>query len=235
MSIEINLLISVLKLTRQGSVSLELIKKDAKLPSKIVEKMLIKMERDELIYLRNKILEATNFQRLKLAMAAINYGADIEKVSSFLQWKEFEDMAVLAFEQNGYSVKKNFRFSRLGYRWEMDVIACRKPLVICVDCKHWRHGVAPSSLKRIASDQIERTFALAEFLRSSTSKLECASWNYSRFLPVVLLLFTGRFKFYDNVPIVSVLQLQDFVNQIPALAGDLKHFDVKRNSLSFFC
>ncbi len=89
------MLISLLKLTRQGNVSAELVKKDAKLPLEIAEKMLIKMERDGLIYLRDKFLEADSFQRLKLAMAAINHGADVENVSSFLQWKEFEDMAVL--------------------------------------------------------------------------------------------------------------------------------------------
>lgn len=229
------MLISLLKLTRQGNVSAELVKKDAKLPLEIAEKMLIKMERDGLIYLRDKFLEADSFQRLKLAMAAINHGADVENVSSFLQWKEFEDMAVFALEQNGYDVSKNFHFSHLGHRWEMDVIAYRKPLVICIDCKHWRRGVAPSALKKIVNEQIERTSALADFLRSSKTKLECASWNYAKLLPVILLLFTGRFKFYNDVPIVSVLQFQDFINQLPAFVDNLKHFDVKRNVLSFFC
>ena len=235
MNIEVNLLISVLKLTRQGSVSLELVKKDARVSSEIAEKMLIKMGRDGLIYLRNKILEADSFQRLKLAMAAINHGADVESVSSLLQWREFEGIAVLALEKNGYTVSKNFHFSHLGHRWEMDVIACRKPLVICIDCKHWHRGVAPSALRKIVNDQIERTSALAEFLRCSAGKLECLSWSYVRLLPVVLLLFAGRFKFYNDVPVVSVLQLQDFVNQLSIFAGDLKHFDVKRTNLNFFC
>jgi Holliday junction resolvase-like predicted endonuclease len=224
MSIERNLIISILKLTRDGPVSNKLVNKDAKIPQQIAEKLLRKLQNEGLIYVQKNVVEANSLQRLKLAVHAIHLGADIENVSSFLQWQEFENMAAVAFERNGYSVTKNLRFKHAGRRLEIDIVGCRKPIAICVDCKHWHRGLHPSALKKIVEEQVERTFALAESLPSLAGKIECASWDNVKLVPAVLTLVTGRFKFYDNVPIVAVLQLQDFLSQLPAYADSLKHF-----------
>jgi len=224
MSIEKNLIISILKLTRDGPISNKLVNKDAKIPQQIAEKLLRKLQNEGLIYVQKQVIEADNLQRLKLAVHAIRLGADMENVTGFLRWQEFENMAAVAFERNNYSVTKNFRFKHAGRRWEMDVIGCRKPIAVCVDCKHWHRGLYPSALKRIVEEQVERTFALAESLSSLVGKIECASWDNVKLIPAVLSLVTGRFKFYDNVPVVAVLQLQDFLGQLPAYADLLKHF-----------
>jgi len=224
MNIERELIISILKLTKDGYISNELVKKEAKTPSQVAEKLLRKLQNDGLIYLRKHVVEADSLQRLKLAVHAIKLGADIESVSSLLQWKEFEEMAAVAFEGNGYSIKKNLRFGHAGQRWEVDIVGCKKPIAICVDCKHWHHGMYPSALRKIVEEQVERTVALAESLPSMAGKIECASWNSVKLIPAVLSLVTGGFKYYDNVPIVPVLQLQDFLSQLPAYADSLKHF-----------
>ena len=224
MSIERNLIISILKLTRDGPISNKLVNKDAKIPQQIAEKLLRKLQNDRLIYVQKNVIEANSLQRLKLAVHAILLGADIENVSSFLQWQEFENMAAVAFERNSYSVKKNLRFKHNRRRWEIDIVGCKKPIAICVDCKHWHRGLHPSALKKIVEEQVERTFALAESLPSLAGKIECVSWNNVKLVPAVLTLVTGRFKFCDNVPIVAVLQLQDFLSQLPAYADSLKHF-----------
>jgi Holliday junction resolvase-like predicted endonuclease len=222
MQVERYLAISVLKLTGQGLVSAELIKKDAKLPSDVAQKLLRKLQNEGLIYLRKDIVEVDSLQRLKLAMYAMQLGADLEDVSSFLQWKEFEDMAAVAFERNGYGVNANLRFKHAGRRWEIDIVGCKKPIAICTDCKHWHHGMHPSALRRIVEEQVERTSALAESLPSLVGKVECASWDNVELVPAILSLVTGRFKFYDNVPIVPILQLQDFLSQLPAYADLLR-------------
>jgi Holliday junction resolvase-like predicted endonuclease len=224
MSIERNLIISILKLTREGPISNKLVNKDAKIPQRVAEKLLRKLQNEGLIYVQKNVVEANSLQRLKLAVNAIHLGADIENISSFLQWQEFENIAAVAFEQNGYSVMRNLRFKQAGRKFEIDIVGCRKPVALCVDCKHWHHGMYPSVLKRIVEEQVERTFALADALPSFFGKIECASWDSVKLVPAVLSLVTGRFKFYDNVPIVAVLQLQDFLNQLPAYADSLKHF-----------
>ncbi|MBX5328690.1 hypothetical protein HM003_04975 [Candidatus Bathyarchaeota archaeon A05DMB-5] len=223
MNIEGNLIISLLKLTREGAVSLELVKKDAKLPLQIVEKLLRKLQNDGCVYLQKSVVEADSLQRVKLAVYALQLGADVENVSSFLHWKEFEDIAALAFERNGYGVYRNVRFKYAGRRWEIDVVGCKKPIAVCLDCKHWHHGVYPSVLRKIVEEQVERAFIFAESLPNPFVKIECVSWERIKFVPAVLLLVPGRFKFYDGVPIIPVLQLQDFLTQLPALVDSLKH------------
>jgi len=224
LNIERNLVISILKLTRDGLISNKLVKKDAKLSSQIADGLLRKLQNEGLIYLRKNVVEADALQRLKLAVHAIHLGADIESVSGLLQWKEFESMAAVAFERNGYSVKKNFRFKHAGQRWEMDIVGCKRPIALCMDCKHWQRGLYPSALRKIVEEQVERTYALAESLSSLFGRVECASWDRVKLVPAVLSLVTGRFKFYNDVPIVPVLQLQDFLSQLPAFVESLKHF-----------
>jgi len=224
MSIEKEVIISILKLTKNGPILNKLVNEDARVTSDFAQNLLRKLQKEGLIYLQKDMIEADGLQRLKLAVYAIRLGADFERVCGFLQWKEFENVAVVAFEQNSYSVEKNLRFKHAGRRWEIDIVGCKRPIVLCVDCKHWHHGMYPSALRKIVEEQVERTFALAESLPALAGKIECTSWDMVKLVPAVLSLVAGRFKFYDNVPIVSVLQLQDFLSQLPAYVSSLKHF-----------
>jgi Holliday junction resolvase-like predicted endonuclease len=224
MTIETDLIITLLKLTKEGPVSKGIVKKDAMLPSEIVENLLRKLQNDRLIYLQKDIVEADSIQRLKLAVHTIGLGADIENVSGFLQWKEFESIAAIAFERNGYGVKKNLRFKHAGRGWEIDIVGFKQPIVVCMDCKHWHHGMSPSALKRIVEEQAKRTSALTESLPNPKVRAEFVSWDSVKFIPAVLSLVAGSFKFYDDVPIIPVLQLQDFLSQLPAYANSLKHY-----------
>jgi Holliday junction resolvase-like predicted endonuclease len=231
MSIERNLIISILKLTVNGSVSRERINKDAKIASDIALKLLRLLQNDDVVHLRENIVEANDSCRLKLAAKAVALGADIERISDFLRWQEFEDIAAIALERNGYVVAKSVRFKSVGRKWEIDIVGCKKPLVICIDCKHWRHGMSPSALKKIAEAQVERTRALSESLPNISLKIECAKWDKAKLVPAILVLIPGSFKFYDKVPIVPVLQLQDFLSRLPAYIESLKYFLKEFNHL----
>jgi len=224
MGIERELIISILKLTKNGPIATEVLTRDAKIASAIAEDLFKKLQNDGLLYLQNKLIEVDSLKRLKLAVHAMELGVDVERVSSFLCWKEFENIAAVAFERNRYSVTRNLRFRHAERRWEMDIIACKKPIVACVDCKHWNHGMYPSAIKRIVEQQVERTSALAESMPKLTEKIECTSWSTAKLVPAILSLTTVRSKFYNKVPIVPVLQLQDFISQLPAYADSLKHF-----------
>lgn len=215
MNIETDMLISILKFTRDGPVSHEVINRDIRIPEEVATELFQRLRRDGLICLHGKIVEAGDVQRLQLAVQALRSGADVERVSSLLQWKEFEGIAAVAFERNGYTVKKNLRFKHRGRRWEMDIVGVKRPLLVCVDCKHWHHGLHMSALERIVKEQIVRTSALAKSLPNPAFKIENVSWSRARFVPVILSLTVDKFKFYNGVPIVPVLQLQDFLNQLP--------------------
>src|SRR3972149_7200182 len=224
MVVELNLVISLLKLTGTGSVLIESVKKDARIPSEVTEKLLQNLQNQELIYLKGDTVKTDTCGRLKLAVKAVSLGADVERVSSLLCWQEFEEIAAFALRNNGYVVAKNVRFKHAGRKGEIDVVGCKKPLVACVDCKHYHHGMSPSAWQKIAEVQAQRAKALADTLPSDTIKLDCASWDRAKFVPVILSLLPSRAKFYDDVPIVPVLQLQDFISQLPVQVECLTYF-----------
>jgi Holliday junction resolvase-like predicted endonuclease len=222
--IERDLLISLLKLTKDGDVLIKDVNKDSRIAVDIARNLLEKLQNEGLVYLDRDLVEVNGANRLRLAVKAASLGADIEYVSAFLRWQEFEDMAALALERNGYVIIKNVRFKHAGRRWEIDVVGCRKPLVLCVDCKHWQRGLKPSALRRIVEAHLERAQALADTLPSASLKVECVKWSTTKFVPVILSLIPSGAKFYNDVPVVPVLQLQDFLIQLPAQVESLTYF-----------
>ena len=232
MSVERNLIISLLKLTKEGPVLTESVNRDARIPSATARKLLGKLQNEGLVYLKSESVEVDSSMRLKLAVKAASLGADVEHISNLLCWQEFEEIAAFALKNNGYAVANNVRFKHASRKWEIDVVGCKKPLVICIDCKHWQHAIAPSVLKRIVDLQVERTRALVDSLPNISLKLECTKWSNAKFIPSVLSLMPSSFKFYDKVPVVPIFQLQDFLNQLPVYTESIKYFPKTFNSLS---
>jgi Holliday junction resolvase-like predicted endonuclease len=218
-------IISVLKLSKDEPVLYELVKNDSRLPSKTLERLLQTLQKDGLVYLHDGFLQTSALQRLSLAVRALQLGADYERVSGFLEWKEFERLAAAALDMHGYTVKLNLRFRQGGRRWEMDIIGCRRPLVVCVDCKHWRRGLYPSKLRGVVDEQVKRTVAFSESLQNPAVRVECASWEETTFVPVVVSLVPTSFRFHDGTPVVPILQLQDFLAQLPMLSNSLRRIN----------
>jgi len=229
---ERNLLISILKLTKSNPVLIEDVKIDSRMPSDTMMDLLKKLQTEDLLKLDANKMEVDSENRLKLAVRTVSLGVDVEAVSGFLGWQEFESIAATVLKINGYAVSQNLRFKNSARKWEIDVVGCRKPLVVCLDCKDWHHGLSPSAIRRIVEVQLERTKALADALPSVSIGIECAKWSRAKFVPAILALLPAKFKFYDGVPIVPVLQLQDFLNQLPLELESLKYFQREVTHLS---
>lgn len=224
MAIERDLLISLLKLTKHGHVLTKNVNKDTKIASDIALKLLERLQNEGLIYLKKDFVELNSDSRLRLALKAVSLGANVERVSRLLHWQEFEDIASVALERNGYVTAKNVRFKHGARRWEIDIVGCRKPLVLCIDCKRWQRGITASALGKIVEAQVARTKALTDILPSPTVKVKCVKWQRAKFVPVILSLVSSSFKFYAGVPVVPVLQLQDFLVQLPAYVEEFTFF-----------
>ena len=224
MSVERNLIISVLKLTKDSAVLAKNVKDDAKLPMETTYSLLAKLQSEDLLNLNGDVLEVSIDDRLKLAVKAVSLGADVQHVSDLLCWQEFEEIAAMALRNNGFVVSKNVRFKHAGRKWEIDAVGCKHPLVVCIDCKHWVRAMAPSVLGKVAQAQADRTKALAEALPNAKLQLECTKWKNAQFIPAILSLVQGSIKYYDDIPIVPVLQLQNFLCELPAYMYQLKAF-----------
>jgi len=232
MTVEKDVLLSLLRLTRNGAVRKELLAKNAKTPTQTTNQVLIKLSKSDLFHEHEGIIEASPSQRVKMAVQALRLAADLERVCNLLSWTEFESIAAQAFEANGYRVVRNFRFKQASRRWEIDVIGFKKPLILCVDCKHWKRGWQKAATVKAVEAQVERTEAFAKALPNYYQKAKLEEWETATLLPLVMSLTLGPYKFYNNVPIVPVLQLQDFINELPAQAHLLKNFHQKHVKLN---
>lgn len=224
MSVERNLLISVLKLTQNGPTTQESVKLDAQVPLELCSRLTAKLQNENNVYLNGDQIKADTPMRLRIAAKAASLGADIESLSRLLKWQEFEEITSEALNLNGYATMRTMRFSQCGRRWEIDVVGCKKPLVVCVDCKHWSRGLTPSALRKIASDQADRVEALANSLPNVKWNLPCTKWEKAKFVPVILSLGASSTRFCGNIPVVPVLMLQDFINQLSLNIESLEYF-----------
>jgi Holliday junction resolvase-like predicted endonuclease len=231
-SVERSLLISVLKLTKEGATLTKDVNIDAHMPSEACMQLLQKMQNENLLYFKGDTIEADSEGRLKIAVKAAQLGADLQRVGDLLKWQEFEEIAAEALKINGYTVYNNVRFKHGSRRYEIDVVGCRKPLVVCIDCKRWQHAIAASALRKIVEEQSQRTVALADSLPNAKLQLECSKWDRAKFVPAVLSLMQGAYKFYYDVPIVPVLSLQDFIDQLPLYIENVKVYPKKFSTLT---
>ncbi|MBA7679777.1 hypothetical protein ES703_88081 [subsurface metagenome] len=223
MTAKTDVLIAILKHTNSGLAAKEVVAREANVPVQVANNVLRGLREIGLIECKNGIIEVSSNQRVKLAIHAINHGTDIERVCKVLEWIEFENFAATAFETNNFAVKRRFRFKASGRRWEIDVLAYSEPLVVCVDCKRWRRGWGNSAIKKIVELQTQRTEVLAKNLQSLQRKIGLDGWKRATLFPVILSLFPGSAKFYNNVPVVPILQLQNFLNEFQGHITELTH------------
>lgn len=232
MNVEKEVIASLLKLTKTALAQKKLIRKYARVSTEVMEDVLRRLHEAGLINEKHGLVNASPSQRVNLAAYALKLGADREKISKFLNWMEFEKIAAQTFQANGFRVLKNFRFKHLDKRWEIDILSCRKPLIVSIDCKHWKHGWSQAAVIKVVKAQIERTRAFADSLPNYHQKVQLSDWKNAMLIPLILSLVPGPFKFHNNVPVVSVLQLQDFINGMATEVHSLTHFDINRVSLN---
>jgi hypothetical protein len=91
-----------------------------------------------------------------------------------------------------------------------------------------------ATMERIAKEQIARVRALVGCLPDPKIELEVQSWKSARFVPVVLSLVVDKSKFCSGVPVVPILQVQDFLNQLPAYVESMRYIDLEKRRQTFF-
>ena len=224
---ERDVLISLLKLTQRGPVSRTLLTKSTRATVEVVERALEKFEQLSLFDEYRGVIEVSPKQRAKIVTRALELGADLEHVCRFLSWAEFEMITAQALEANGYRVINNFRFKHGKERREIDVLGLDEPLIICVDCKHWKRGLRTAAAQKTIEAQIERTRALADVLPRYLQEIGLESWGAATLLPMVVSLLPGQNKLYNKVPVVPVLQLQNFISEVPLKLGLLHQISRK--------
>ena len=135
--------------------------------------------------------------RLQTALFAIKLGADVEYVSEYLTWQDFESITGLFLQEKDFDVTKNLILTKP--RMEIDVVGTKMDIALLIDCKHWK-TMSKSALDEIVKKQVERV------------KRYVTDENMSA-LPVIVTLHQEEVQFIENVPIVPIMKLSSFLDE----------------------
>jgi len=165
--------------------------------------------------------------KLEISLIALKYGAEIESVCKILSWREFEAFSREVLERNNYSCMQNFRFKLHRKRYEIDVIGLKRPLIVCVDAKHYRKSGKTHTLRVACKKQVERTEALSETLPETASKLRITSWEKVKIVPLIVTLLPEEVGFFERVPVVPFFKLNSFLIELQTHISEIFHIQTK--------
>ncbi len=145
---------------------------------------------------------------------------DLEKVSKEIIWQNFERLAAFIFEENEFQVKINIVKTLNRKRRQYDVIAKKNNQTFLIECKKWAgNRYRLSALKRAIIQHKERT----EFYKNAAGEDA---------IPIIVTLIEEEIQFYEDVPIVPILKLNAFLNELDKDANG-SSFDAYENDTSF--
>jgi len=136
--------------------------------------------------------------KIKAAFLIIENGEQIEQVSEYLDWKDFEGLVAQILEEKGFATIKNMILTKP--RMEIDVVGINHGIAMLIDCKHWKK-LSQSALNTIVKKQIKRV------------KHYVSKTNDAIAVPVIVTLYNERINFINKVPIVPVQQLSSFIDE----------------------
>ncbi|MGC8961414.1 MAG: restriction endonuclease [Candidatus Bathyarchaeia archaeon] len=157
--------------------------------------------------------------RIGLSLTAIEEGIDVEAAARHLSWMDFEDFVGDALRAENFKVLNNIYLIKGDERRQIDLLATREPLILSIDCKHWRFKLSPSKISAAAKAHMERTRAVAEhIIRGGGIKGLSLPDRRCYMVPVIVLLAEPyNIKSVHEVPIVPLLKLRDFLRNVPPI------------------
>jgi len=142
-------------------------------------------------------------------------GKPIEKIIEKFDWHEFENLVAKIYENNSFLVKQNFRF-KTKRRYEIDIVAIKSKIVLCVDCKEWGKGRhKKSGLINAVKKQEERMMQLENFLKRNLIARQSLnlSLNHKVYPMIVTWLQEDLIK-ESNTFIIPIWKLNSFLVEI---------------------
>jgi hypothetical protein len=152
--------------------------------------------------------------RIDLALRAVSFGAEIERVVNLLTWKDFEGFVANILAENDYICVESFRKRGISETkgMEIDVIGVRGNSIVSIDAKMWGIRTGKSSaLRTAAKKQRERTKRLCDMISRLAEKMSGLARGQYILKPVLVTWMVEEVVFHDGVPIVPVFLLNSFL------------------------
>ncbi len=166
-------------------------------------------------------LQIPKTAKAQLALRAIELGQPQRPVLSTLSWWEFEEFIATVLHRHDFTVIHGFRF-KSRRRFEIDVIAAKKPTIFCIDCK--QYGIRSSKaspLRTAVEDQLQRVEALAANFAAQQVKLQCLGWRTANLYPLLVTMLHEDILWHNQVPVVPAAQLNTFLLSFPEYSDRL--------------
>jgi DNA-binding Lrp family transcriptional regulator len=212
---------ALLRIKRSEWWSLTKLSEEANIPVEVVKSVLEDVT--DSVIVKDDSVSIAEYGKVQIAILCLNLGADPSYVSRHLDWREFEEFTAKIVDAYGYTVYKNYRFKSVNRRWEIDVLAIKKPVLLCLNCKHFLKQ-RWSSLRKAALEELERAEALKQAL--PRLKLEPKPSEGWKILPALVTLITPKSKIYDKIPIVRITELGNFLEELTLYTDSLKFLQV---------
>ncbi|MEZ0345031.1 MAG: hypothetical protein ABWK01_00530 [Infirmifilum sp.] len=135
-------------------------------------------------------------------------GYDVITLSLNSGWSTLEELVAEALSEAGFTSYRTIRFKLLGRRYEVDVLALKRGVALCIDCKRWQR-LRESLLHRAAVAQADRCASLARAFEQTVLPIPVEPGVY-RMLPTIVSLYKPRVSVYANTIVIdlkTVLQL----------------------------
>jgi Holliday junction resolvase-like predicted endonuclease len=191
LSINTTLLIDILDKFDTSDESFGIINQD------ILNELMFFLDKHGVRIRKNKI-ENSAYNKLSIALIAINKGINVVDISSKLNWHDFELFTSELLKYHGYTVYTNFRLK--NPKREIDIIGIKSQKAILIDCKHWKKK-SITGLKQIVEKQKNRSKL---FIQKSNLKVQ-------NVFPIVLTFLPNGNSFINGVPIISINKLNSFL------------------------
>src|SRR3989442_323542 len=155
-SLSRRVLIETLRQSKDSlSVSMDVVANRSRVSTAIVEAVL---SNASLLWVGSEI-SVLHSDRFRLAMAAASNDS-LGEVAKALRWQEFELFAGECLRLAGFEARRNVRVKDEKRGWQIDVVGAKPPLVLSIDCKHWKPPNYPSKFKKASAHQKTATAKL---------------------------------------------------------------------------
>jgi len=151
------------------------------------------------VAIRDKQIDASSYNKIMIALAAVECGIDILTVCKLINWKDFELFASEVMKFHNYVVYQNYRIKNPTR--QIDVIGVRLQNALVIDCKHWRRNSYPEMVG-VVDKQKERGTLFMK--KNKSMEIENA-------YPIIITFYPNEFQSVNQVPIVPISSFNSFL------------------------
>lgn len=215
---------AILMLSKEGIFTTESLKKESGASEGIIMEFLEQLVNDG-------IVEKVNMNyRVKVSTPALikylmekGYSIDLEDASRYIPWDAFEELISYILSEWEFRIFSRVRVPVSGSRYEFDVVAYRKPLVLLIEAK--RHKYVSGKITQIIRRHIMKVDGVAREPEVLMSRIGC-DWGEALLIPIVVTWHRVNNQLIDGVPVVSIYQFNSFIASLDSLLDSIKNIKV---------